>query len=36
MTLRRIKAATRGHVTSEDFVDVAPYAIPKRSVAAAG
>ena len=36
-TLRRIKEATGGRVTAEDFVEVAPYAIPKRNnIAAAG
>ena len=35
-TIRRIKTATRNAVTAEDFVDLAPYVIPKRPVAAAG
>lgn len=33
-TIRRIREATGGRVTSEDFVDVAPYVIPKRNAVA--
>jgi|HubBroStandDraft_5_1064220.scaffolds.fasta_scaffold115522_2 hypothetical protein len=35
-TIRRIKQATRGHVTAEDFIEVAPFVEQKRRVAAAG